>query len=91
MPAPKLTDLALETRTIDEQGGACPYQVRGTILGQEFYFRFRNDYAALRIGDGDPVAISELTGDSYAGSLTDEEFEAAFRKLLRIYLASLKL
>jgi hypothetical protein len=48
---PTLTDLAMETRTITEQGGACPYQATGTVLGQPFYFRFRNGYATLDIGE----------------------------------------
>jgi hypothetical protein len=48
--APTRTDLVLATRTIDEQGGACPFQAQGNILGQQFYFRFRNDYASLSLG-----------------------------------------
>lgn len=88
--SPKLTDLVLATRTISEQGGACPYQATGTVLGQHFYFRFRSDFASLQIGDGETVGISGVTGDSYAGSLSEEEFEKLFRKLLKQYLKSLK-
>ncbi|HEX9088668.1 MAG TPA: hypothetical protein VF867_14210 [Arthrobacter sp.] len=85
---PKLTDLILATRTITEQGGACPYQATGTVLGQHFYFRYRNGYATLEIGDKGHVGIAH--GDSYSGSLDDEEFESLFRKLLKAYLKNLR-
>lgn len=88
--APKLTDLVLATRTISEQGGACPYQAEGTILGQHFYFRFRHDYASLTVGEADQVGIDGITGDPYGGVLSDDEFEKLFRKLLKRYLKSLK-
>lgn len=87
---PTLTDLILETRTIKEQGGACPYQATGTILGQHFYFRFRNDYASLQIGEGETLGLPDVTGDGYNGHLSDEEFEKLFRKLLKRYLKTLK-
>jgi hypothetical protein len=91
MTTPKLTDLILGTRTIEEHGGACPYQATGAILGEHFYFRFRNDYASLQVGEAETVGISGVTGDSYAGTLSDEDFEKLFRKLLKRYLKSLKL
>jgi hypothetical protein len=84
---PTLTDVALETRTITEQGGACPYQATGTILGQPFYFRYRNGYASLEIGES-PVCGTAY-GDSYAGSLDNEEFEMLYRTLLNQNLWSL--
>ncbi|MBT2568830.1 hypothetical protein J7I84_20520 [Arthrobacter sp. ISL-85] len=56
--APKLTDLVLATRTISEQGGACPFQAEGTILGQHFYFRFRNDYASLTVNRQRPPSLA---------------------------------
>lgn len=88
---PRLTDLILQTRTIEEQGGSCPYQATGTILGQSFYFRFRHDYASLQIGEAETVGIADVTGDAYSGSLSDDEFEQLFRRLLKAYLKSLKL
>lgn len=88
---PRLTDLILQTRTIAEQGGACPYQATGAILGLPFYFRFRNDYASLQTGESETFGIANVTGDDYSGSLTGEEFETLFRKLLKKYLRSLKL
>lgn len=88
--APTLTDLIFGARTIEEQGGSCPYQATGTILGEHFYFRFRNDYASLQVGEAETVGLAGVTGDAYAGSLTDEEFEKLFRKLLKRYLKSLK-
>lgn len=88
--APKLTDLVLATRTITEQGGACPYQAKGTVLGQHFYFRFRNDFASLTVGEAEPVGRSEVTGDPYAGFLSTDQFESIFRNLLKRYLKSLK-
>jgi hypothetical protein len=88
--APKLTDLVLATRTITEQGTWCPFQAEGTILGQHFYFRFRTDYASLTVGESDVVVISNVTGDPLAGSLSTDEFEKLFRKLLKRYLKSLK-
>lgn len=84
---PTLTDLAVETRTITEQGGACPYQATGTILGQHFYFRYRNGHASLEIGESS--SFSTAYGDPYDGSLDDEEFESLFRLLLKQYLKSL--
>lgn len=87
---PKLTDLVLATRTIEEQGGSCPYQATGTILGQSFYFRFRHDYASLQIGEFETLGIANVTGGDYNGSLTGEEFEEIFRKLLKKHLKSLK-
>lgn len=87
---PRLTDLILQTRTIEEQGGACPYQATGTILGLSFYFRFRNDYASLQIGESETFGIANVTGDDYNGSLTGDEFEKLFRKLLKKYLKSLR-
>ena len=89
--APTLTGLVLATRTIDEQGGSCPFQAEGRILGQRFYFRFRNDHASLSVGDAEVVDINGVTGDAYAGSLTSDEFDRIFRSLLKRYLASLKL
>ena len=88
--APRLTDLVLATRTVSEQGGACPFQAQGTILGMPFYFRFREDFASLAIGDAESVGRSEVTGNPYSGFLSNEEFEAIFRKLLKRYLKSLK-
>lgn len=77
-----LTDLILETREIEEQGGACPYQATGTILGKPFYFRFRNDCASLKVGD-DEEYEPEATGQSMSGFLTGDEFEELFKLLLR--------
>lgn len=88
---PHLIDLILQTRTITEQGGSCPYQATGTILGQSFYFRFRNDCASLQIGESETLYIPDVTGDDYSGSLSDEEFESLFRRLLKRYLRSLAL
>jgi hypothetical protein len=88
---PKLTDLVLATRTFEEQGGSCPYQATGTILGQSFYFRFRHDYASLQIGESETFGIADVTGDDYSGSLSAEEFETLFRKLLKKHLKSLKI
>jgi hypothetical protein len=87
---PKLTDLVLATRTISEQGGYCPFQATGTVLGLSFYFRFRDDYASLTVGDSEAVGISGVTGDAYAGGLSTDEFEMLFRKLLKRYLKSIK-
>lgn len=84
---PKITDLALTTRTITEQGGACPYQATGTILSLPFYFRYRHGHATLEVGES---RFGTAHGDSYDGSLSDEEFETLFRLLLRQYLKSLK-
>jgi hypothetical protein len=36
------------------------------------------------------VGIGEVTGDAYAGSLSSDEFERLFRKLLKRYLKSLQ-
>lgn len=88
---PRLTDLILQTRTIEEQGGACPYQATGTILGLSFYFRFRNDYASLQVGESETFGIAGVTGEHYSGCLSGEEFETLFRKLLKMYLRSLRL
>lgn len=87
---PKLTDLVLATRTITQQGGACPYQAEGTILGQHFYFRFRSDFASLTVGETEQVVIGGVTGDPYSGTLSCDEFEKLFRKLLKRYLKSFK-
>lgn len=87
---PRLTDLVLATRTISEQGGACPFQVQGTVLGMPFYFRFRDDFASLSIGDSESVGQGGVTGNRYAGFLSSDEFETMFRKLLKRYLKSLK-
>lgn len=87
---PKLTDLVLETRTITEQGGYFPYQATGTILGLSFYFRFRDDHASLTVGESEAVIIAGVTGDPMASSLSSDEFEKLFRKLLKRYLKSLK-
>lgn len=88
---PRLTNLILQTRTITEQGGSCPYQATGTILGLSFYFRFRNDCASLQIGESETLYIQGVTGESYSGSLSDEEFESLFQRLLKTYLRSLAL
>jgi hypothetical protein len=88
---PKLTDLVIATRTIDEQGGTSPYQATGTILGLSFYFRFRYDYASLQVGESESFGIDNVTGDDFNGYLSDEDFEKLFRKLVKKYLKSLKI
>jgi hypothetical protein len=60
---PQFTDPILQTRTFTEQGGACPYQATGTILGQSSYFRFRNDCASLEIGESNaPCSWRAVSG-----------------------------
>lgn len=42
-------------RFTEDFRGACPMQAFGWIDGQRFYFRYRGDFAALRVGTVDPV------------------------------------
>lgn len=64
---------------LDEAGGACPFQAEGTLFGIPFYFRFRHNWASLRLGADvfdKPLysAGAEFGTHEDQGTLTDGEF-----------------
>lgn len=79
---------------IEYAGGGCPFQAGGTLHGIPFYFRFRHNWAELRIlsdGGSDAgwfkplyVAGSELEDDpdSDRGFLTPDEFVMLMSRLI---------
>lgn len=72
---------------IERAGGVVPFQSEGTILGYQYYFRYRGGNASLRVGGEDPVGeplwSAYMTyGDDLGGSLSMKEFTYLFCALL---------
>lgn len=82
--------------TFDYVGGYVPIQADGLYNGKRFYFRFRGDTVSLSIGDDEgqenlpanPVkhSINNYTGDEYAGTFNEKEFQTAFDILFQKFL-----
>lgn len=63
---------------------ACPVQIKGDIVGREFYFRARYNWVSLGVG-GEPVAAPEWEGGfahGGAGWLTPAETADALLRLI---------
>lgn len=70
---------------ITSAGGACPFQVEGTLHGLDFYFRYRHGYADLRVGDAFRHHLYQsgtAFGDEWAGVLSHEEFADLMAQLV---------
>lgn len=50
---------------ITNAGGACPFQMEGTLNGHDFYFRYRGGYASLKIG------LTDAIGEPYWSAGTE--------------------
>jgi hypothetical protein len=75
------------TLEITYAGGICPFQAEGTLHGLPFYFRFRHNWAELRIQSADWWQPLYIAGGEYGegedqGWLTDEEFRVIMAELL---------
>jgi hypothetical protein len=74
--------------TIRQAGGVCPFQAEGTIHDEEFYFRFRHNWAELRIQSGQgwfkPLysAGGEYGEGEDQGWLDPDEFGRIMRELM---------
>lgn len=73
---------------LEMAGGACPFQAEGTLHGVPFYFRFRHNWAELRIQGADwfkPLysASTEFGHYEDQGVLTGAEFAELMARLIR--------